>query len=266
MLEYGVLSELKKDWWEQLTGQKRFMIFAGPCAVENREQLEKTARVLKKYGINGLRGGAYKPRTRPESFQGLGEEGLKILAEIMQKYGLIVVTEVLDEESLEKALPVADILQVGSRNMQNFSLLKKLGRVNKPVLLKRGLAATIEEWLGAMAYIEKGGNHRIILCERGIRTFEKMTRNTLDISAVPLLKRLCSYPVVVDPSHAAGRVDLIPALAKVAVAAGADGLLIEVHPEPQKALSDGQQSLDLPAFIKLLEELKPWLLAAGKTF
>ncbi|NYE56928.1 3-deoxy-7-phosphoheptulonate synthase [Carboxydothermus ferrireducens DSM 11255] len=265
-MEYGVLSELKKDWWEQLTGQKRFMIFAGPCAVENREQLEKTARVLKKYGINGLRGGAYKPRTRPESFQGLGEEGLKILAEIMQKYGLIVVTEVLDEESLEKALPVADILQVGSRNMQNFSLLKKLGRVNKPVLLKRGLAATIEEWLGAMAYIEKGGNHRIILCERGIRTFEKMTRNTLDISAVPLLKRLCSYPVVVDPSHAAGRVDLIPALAKVAVAAGADGLLIEVHPEPQKALSDGQQSLDLPAFIKLLEELKPWLLAAGKTF
>ncbi|ABB14379.1 phospho-2-dehydro-3-deoxyheptonate aldolase [Carboxydothermus hydrogenoformans Z-2901] len=266
MLEYGVLPKLKEDWWQELTSQKRFMIFAGPCAVESREQLEKTAQVLKKYGINGLRGGAYKPRTRPESFQGLGEEGLKILAEIKQKYGLIVVTEVLDEESLEKALPVADILQVGSRNMQNFSLLKKLGRVNKPVLLKRGLAATIEEWLGAMAYIEEGGNHRIILCERGIRTFEKMTRNTLDISAVPLLKRLCPYPVVVDPSHAAGRVDLIPALAKAAVAAGADGLLIEVHPEPQKALSDGQQSLDLPSFIKLLEELNPWLLAAGKTF
>ena len=262
---YGVLSKLKTDWWQDLISQKKFLIFAGPCAVESQEQLEETAKALKMQGLTGIRGGAYKPRTRPNSFQGLGEKGLEMLDFIKQKYGLIVVSEVIDEQSLEKALPVVDILQVGSRNMQNFSLLKKLGKVNKPVLLKRGLAATIDEWLGAVAYIESGGNQQILLCERGIRTFETMTRNTLDISAVPLLKKLTPYPVIIDPSHAAGRRDIIPSLAKAAVAAGADGLIIEVHPKPEKALSDGQQSLALPEFNALLADLKPWLSTAGKS-
>lgn len=250
--------------WEDLLKSNRFLVFAGPCAVENLEQIIETAKIVKDSGAVGLRGGAFKPRTRPESFQGLGEEALKYLALAKAETGLLVVTEVIDEDSLNKALPVADILQVGSRNMQNYALLKLLAKVDKPVLLKRGLAATLEEWLGAVAYLEKGGNRKIILCERGIRTFETMTRNTLDISAVPLLKKLTPYPVIVDPSHAAGRRDIIPSLAKAAVAAGADGLLIEIHPEPERALSDGQQSLNFQEYEQLINELKPWVHVAGK--
>ncbi|GAV22660.1 3-deoxy-7-phosphoheptulonate synthase [Carboxydothermus pertinax] len=250
--------------WDDLIRSNRFLVFAGPCAVENLEQIMLAAKVAKALGAVGLRGGAFKPRTRPESFQGLGEEALKYLALAKAETGLLVVTEVLDEDSLNKALPVADILQVGSRNMQNFALLKLLAKVDKPVLLKRGLAATIEEWLGAVAYLEAGGNRQIILCERGIRTFETMTRNTLDISAIPLLKKLTPYPVIADPSHAVGRRDIIPSLAKAAVAAGADGLLIEIHPRPETALSDGKQSLNFEEFEQLMLELKPWVQVTGK--
>lgn len=237
-------------------GGKKITVMAGPCAVEGREAFLEAAEEVKFRGGNILRGGAYKPRTSPYSFQGLEEEGLKIMAEARDKTGLPIVTEVLDHYSVETAARYADILQVGTRNMQNFRLLRELGHADKPVLLKRGMSATIEEWLMAAEYIMSGGNHRVILCERGIRTFETMTRNTLDISAVPIARELSHLPVVVDPSHAAGNWKWVMPLSLAAVAAGADGLLVEVHPRPREALSDGPQSLTPEKFSEMLELLK----------
>lgn len=227
-------------------GNSSFVVMAGPCSVESRDQLLTTAREVKAAGARVLRGGAYKPRTSPYDFQGLEEEGLKLLAEAREATGLKVVTEVLSDENVSLVAEYADILQVGARNMQNFSLLKKLGKCNKPVLLKRGMSSTIKEFLLSAEYILSQGNPRVILCERGIRTFEPYTRNTLDLSAVPLLNELSHLPVIIDPSHATGKRSLIKPMAKAAVAVGADGLLIEVHPNPEEAFSDGPQSL-LPA-------------------
>ncbi len=232
------------------------IIIAGPCSVESREQILEVAEAVKEAGAHMLRGGAFKPRTSPYSFQGLGVEGLKYLREAGDATGLPIVTEVLDPRHVDLVAKYADVLQVGARNMQNFPLLKELGRVRKPVLLKRGFGATIEEFLCAAEYILKEGNDQVILCERGIRTFERLTRFTLDIAAIPLLKELTHLPVIVDPSHASGRRSLVPPLAKAALAAGADGLMIEVHPNPDKALSDGPQSLTLEMFRELMKELK----------
>ncbi|MGE5415172.1 MAG: 3-deoxy-7-phosphoheptulonate synthase [Acidobacteriota bacterium] len=219
-------------------------IIAGPCAVESEKSYMTSARIVKNLGAHILRGGAYKPRTSPYSFSGLGEEGLKILITARQETGLPVVTEVLDIRDLDPILKSVDIVQVGSRNMHNFALLQELGRIKTPVILKRGFAATIEEWLLAAEYVLTGGNPNVILCERGIRTFENMTRNTVDIGAVPLVKELSHLPVIVDPSHATGRWQMVQPVAKAAVAAGADGLMIEVHHDPDCALSDGKQSLN----------------------
>ena len=237
-------------------GGKNIVIMAGPCAVESREQLFESAMAVKRAGAHFLRGGAYKPRTSPYSFQGLEEEGLKMLSEARKLTGLKIVTEVMDVHSVEKVAEYADVLQIGARNMQNFSLLKAVGKINKPVLLKRGLAATLEEWLSAAEYILNEGNKDVILCERGIRTFETYTRNTLDLSAVPAIKKLSHLPIIVDPSHGTGRWHLVPSMAKAAVAAGADGLIIEVHPDPKNALSDGPQSLTPDNFESLVKELK----------
>lgn len=245
-------------------GGRDLVIMAGPCAVENRDQLLTTARAVRRAGATILRGGAYKPRTSPYSFQGLGEDGLKILAEARDETGLLVVTEAVDPASLEMVAKYADIVQIGSRNMQNFGLLKEAGRAKKPVLLKRGLSATVEEWLMAAEYILSEGNYDVILCERGIRTYETYTRNTLDLSAVPLVKRLSHLPVIADPSHSTGDRGLVPAMAKAALAAGADGLMIEVHPDPARALSDGPQSLNLEQFGQLMAELRGVARAAGR--
>jgi len=245
-------------------GGHEFVAMAGPCSVESHRQIMMTARAVKAAGARILRGGAFKPRTSPYDFQGLGIEALELLAEASEATGLPVITEVMDTEDIPLVCQFADILQVGARNMQNFALLKKLGRVSKPVLLKRGFCATIREFLLAAEYIAANGNPDIILCERGIRTFDKATRNTLDISAVPVLNEETSLPVIVDPSHAAGRRSLVPALAKAAVAAGADGLLIEVHPNPAAALSDGPQSLDFPMFTTLMGRLKAFVELEGR--
>lgn len=245
-------------------GGKNIVIMAGPCAVESREQLFESAMAVKRAGAHFLRGGAYKPRTSPYSFQGLEEEGLKMLSEARELTGLKIVTEVMDVHSVEKVAEYADVLQIGARNMQNFSLLKAVGRMNKPVLLKRGLAATLEEWLSAAEYILNEGNKNVILCERGIRTFETYTRNTLDLSAVPAIKKLSHLPIIVDPSHGTGRWHLVPSMAKAAVAAGADGLIIEVHPDPKNALSDGPQSLTPDNFESLVKELKIIAEAVGR--
>ncbi|WP_054950244.1 3-deoxy-7-phosphoheptulonate synthase [Numidum massiliense] len=231
------------------------VMMAGPCSVENREQLLTTARAVKAAGGQILRGGAFKPRSSPYSFQGLGEEGLKLLAEAREETGLPVVSEVMDPENLELVAEYVDILQIGARNMQNFHLLKKIGRTTKPVLLKRGLSSTIEEWLMSAEYILSEGNPNVILCERGIRTFETYTRNTLDLSAVPVVKHLSHLPVVVDPSHGVGKRRYVPPMAKSAIVAGADGLIVEVHPEPEKALSDGPQSLTIPEFNALMDDI-----------
>ncbi|MGB9814212.1 MAG: 3-deoxy-7-phosphoheptulonate synthase [Thermovenabulum sp.] len=239
-----------------LIGSDEFVIMAGPCAVESREQLLEAAEIVKKCGAKVLRGGAFKPRTSPYSFQGLGEEGLKILAEARERTGLPVVTEVISTEAVEMVAEYADILQIGARNMQNFQLLKAVGRTEKPVLLKRGISATIEEWLNAAEYIMNEGNFKVILCERGIRTFEPMTRNTLDLSAVPIIKHISHLPVIVDPSHGTGHWRWVTPMSRAALAAGADGLIIEVHPNPQEALSDGPQSLKPENFMLLCEELK----------
>lgn len=236
-------------------GSGRPVIIAGPCSVESEEQILSTARAVKAAGATMLRGGAFKPRTSPRSFQGLGEEGLRLLARAGRETGLPVVTEVMDTQDIDLVAEYADVLQIGSRNMQNFALLKQVGRCGKPVLLKRGLAATIKEWLSAAEYITSSGNDQVILCERGIRTFETYTRNTLDLSAAVAVKQITGFPVVVDPSHAAGRRDLIPALAKAALAAGADGLMVEVHPNPGCALSDAEQQLDFEGFRSLMQEL-----------
>jgi 3-deoxy-7-phosphoheptulonate synthase len=240
-------------------GGDQFVVIAGPCSVESRTQLFQTATAVHKAGATVLRGGAYKPRTSPYDFQGLEEEGLKLLAEARAETGLKICTEVLTPEQVDVVAEYADVLQIGARNMQNFALLKRVGKTSKPILLKRGLAATIKEFLMSAEYIMAEGNSKVILCERGIRTFETMTRNTLDISAVPLLNELSHLPVVVDPSHASGKRSLVCPLAKSSVAAGADGLLVEVHPDPEEAWSDGAQSLTLPEFDAMMAEVKRYL-------
>ena len=245
-------------------GGDQLTVMAGPCSVESREQILETARAVKAAGGHILRGGAFKPRTLPYSFQGLGEEGLKILDEARQETGLPIITEVMSPEDVGLVEGYTDILQIGARNMQNFSLLKRVGRVAKPVMLKRGMSATIEEWLGCAEYILNEGNGDVILCERGIRTYETITRNTLDVSAVPVIKQLSDLPVVVDPSHGTGIRSLVSPMAKAGVAAGADGLMIEVHPHPEKALSDGDQSLHPPEFAELMREIAPIAVAVGK--
>ena len=236
-------------------GGKKIHVIAGPCAVEGEDQLMEIAKEVKAQGATLLRGGAFKPRTSPYSFQGLGEEGLKILAAARQETGLPIVTEVMDIGSISLVAKYADLLQVGARNMQNFFLLKELGRIQKPILLKRGPSATIEEWILAAEYIMSEGNHNVILCERGIRTFETYTRNTLDLSAVPAAKNLSHLPVVVDPSHGTGKWSLVAPMAKAAIAAGADGLMIETHCRPEEAFSDGQQSLTPKNFGETMKQL-----------
>jgi len=246
------------------TGGAGVVIIAGPCAVESKEQLFDTARSVKKEGARILRGGAFKPRSSPYSFQGLGEEGLILLSSIRAETGLPIVTEVMDPRQVDLVGEYADMLQIGSRNMQNYPLLKEVGMCRKPILLKRGMMATIEEFLLAAEYILNQGNEQVILCERGIRTFETSTRNTLDLSAVPMLKRLTHLPVIVDPSHGTGIRWMVPAMAKAAVAAGADGLIMEVHYRPDEAICDGYQSLDLDLFAGLMTDLKRIALAVDR--
>lgn len=241
-----------------------FIVIGGPCSVESREHVLEVAAFVKEQGAHMLRGGAYKPRSSPYSFQGLGEDGLKYLAEARERTGLPVVTEVMSTAELPVVCEYADVIQIGARNMQNFALLKAAGEAKKPVLLKRGLSSTIEEFLLASEYILSGGNLQVILCERGIRTFETYTRNTLDISAVPVIKELSHLPIIVDPSHAAGKRSLVPALAKAALAVGADGIMVEVHGQPEKAKSDGPQSLDFAGFADLMSELKAVAAALGR--
>ena len=245
-------------------GGKKLAVIAGPCSVETRDQMKELAEDVKDAGASMMRGGAFKPRTSPYSFQGLHEEGLHMLEEAGHGAGLPVVTEIMSADKIEEFEKSADLIQVGARNMQNFELLKELGKIRKPILLKRGLSATIEEGLLAAEYIMAGGNPNVILCERGIRTFETYTRNTLDLSAVPAVKKLSHLPVIVDPSHAAGLWWMVAPLAKAAVAVGADGLIIEVHQDPDHALCDGAQSLKPKKFARLMEELKPIAAAAGR--
>jgi 3-deoxy-7-phosphoheptulonate synthase len=247
-----------------IVGGRKIPIMAGPCAVENRTVLTTIAEKVKAAGASFLRGGAYKPRTSPYSFQGLGEEGLKHLAAAREKTGLPIVTEIMDPRDLEVIAEYSDIIQIGARNMQNFRLLLEVGTSSKPVLLKRGLSSTIKEWLMSAEYIMSRGNQNVMLCERGIRTFETATRNTLDLSAVPVLKQLTHLPVVVDPSHGVGKRDLVAPMAKAAVAAGADALMIEVHTNPEEAMSDGDQSLKPEQFEKLMKELRPVAEAVGR--
>ena len=247
-------------------GSDVLTVIAGPCSVENRTMLYDTAHAVQAAGATILRGGAFKPRSSPYSFQGLGKQALELLAEVRAETGLPVVTEVLDTRDVDVVAEHADMMQVGARNMQNFALLSELGRVQRPVLLKRGLSATITELLMSAEYIMAHGNHQVVLCERGIRTYERATRNTLDVSAIPVLKRETHLPVIVDPSHAGGDSELVAPLAFAAVAAGADGLIIEVHPDPESALSDGDQSLNPGAFNTVMDRLGAFAAAAGKTF
>lgn len=246
-------------------GGDELTIMAGPCAVESHEQLMEAAHAVKEAGAKVLRGGAYKPRTSPYSFQGLGEEGLKLLAEAREETGLLIVTEVMEPDLVPLVSTYADILQIGARSMQNFALLHAAGESQHPVLLKRGMMSTMEELLMAAEYILSHGNGRVMLCERGIRTFEPYTRNTLDVSAVPLLKQLSHLPVIADPSHGTGKWELVEPMTRAAVAAGADGLLIEVHPHPEQALSDGAQSLKPERFARLMQSLAPIAEAVGRT-
>ncbi len=246
-------------------GGQAITVIAGPCSVENRDMLQETAVAVRDAGATILRGGAFKPRSSPYSFQGLGAEALKLLVEVRTATGLPVVTEVLDTRDVDLVAEHADMLQVGARNMQNFALLAELGRAKRPILLKRGMSATIVELLMAAEYIMANGNSDIVLCERGIRTFERATRNTLDVSAIPVLQRETHLPVIVDPSHAGGDASLVAPLAFAGIAAGADGLIIEVHPDPESALSDGDQSLAPPAFVSLMDRLSAFAAAAGRT-
>jgi len=246
-------------------GGQEVIMMAGPCSVESQDQILRSAEIVASCGARLLRGGAFKPRTSPYSFQGLGEEGLRYLREAADRCGLLVVSEVMDSSDLAMMLRYVDLLQVGARNMQNYNLLRGLGKVDKPVLLKRGTAATIEELLLSAEYIMAGGNYQIVLCERGIRTFESYTRNTLDISAIPVVKKLSHLPIIADPSHGTGRRDKVAPMARAAVAAGADGLLIEVHPSPDTALSDGAQSLAPDQFAALMKELRMIAPAVGRT-
>jgi len=245
-------------------GGTAIVVIAGPCAVESREQLFETGRAVKSSGAKMMRGGAFKPRTSPYKFQGMGEEGLKLLRELREETGLIIVTEVMDTRQIDLISSYTDMIQIGSRNMQNFPLLKEAGMSHKPVLLKRGMMSTIEEFLLAAEYILSKGNDQVVLCERGIRTFETSTRNTLDLSAVPMLKQLSHLPVIVDPSHGTGLRWMVPSMAKAAVAAGTDGLLVEVHNHPEDALSDGQQSLNPVEFDLLMTDLRKIAKAIGR--
>ncbi len=245
-------------------GGDRVVIMAGPCSVESREQVLEAAIVVKEAGAQILRGGAFKPRTLPYSFQGLGEEGLKLLAEARDETGLPIVTEVMDPSEVELVATYADILQIGTRNMQNFPLLKSVGRTDKPVMLKRGMSATINEWLGCAEYILAEGNLDVIMCERGIRTFEQITRNTVDISAVPILHMISHLPVIIDPSHGTGTRSLVEPLAKAGIAAGADGIMVEVHPHPEEALCDGAQSLSPEEFKSFMLGIMPIISAVNR--
>jgi len=248
-----------------LIGGPKVIIMAGPCSVESEEQIVETALAVKAAGATVLRGGAFKPRTSPYSFQGMEEEGLRLLALARQASGLPIVTEVVNPLDVELVAKYSDILQIGARNVQNFALLKTVGQIDKPILLKRGMATTIQEYLMSAEYILSEGNRRVILCERGIRTFETATRNTLDISAVPVLKELTHLPVVVDPSHATGHAHLVPSMSYAAIAAGADGLIVEVHPCPEKAASDGPQSLRPTEFAVMMRKLAAFVAAAERT-
>lgn len=245
-------------------GGDAVVVMAGPCCVEDEQQVLETARLCCAAGARILRGGAFKPSTSPYSFHGLGEDGLKILDAARAETGMPIITEVMDTRDVEMVMKYADILQVGTRNMTNFALLKEIGNIRKPVMLKRGMSATIEEWLQAAEYIASRGNYEIILCERGIRTFETLTRNTFDVNAIPAIKELSHLPIIGDPSHGTGRWRLVSPVAKAAVAAGADGLMVEVHPEPARALKDGPQSLKPDTFAQLMKELLPIVLAVGR--
>ncbi|MGC8862053.1 MAG: 3-deoxy-7-phosphoheptulonate synthase [Armatimonadota bacterium] len=245
-------------------GGQKVIVIAGPCSVENAEMTLETAKAVKAAGASILRGGAFKPSTSPYSFQGLGEDGLKILADAREATGMPIITEVMDTRDVELVARYADILQIGTRNMTNFSLLQEVGAVRKPVMLKRGMSSTIEEWLQAAEYVANRGNYDIIFCERGIRTFETHTRNTFDVSSIPAVLGLSHLPIVADPSHGTGRYQLVPPVAKAAVAAGADGIMVEVHPHPEKALKDGAQSLTPDNFAKLMKELGAVARAVGR--
>ena len=237
-------------------GGNDIAIIAGPCSVESRSQILETAHAVREAGANALRGGVFKPRTSPYSFQGLGEEGLEYLAEAREQTGMPIVVEIMSQTQLDVMLKYVDVFQVGARNMQNFNLLRALGETRKTILLKRGLSATIEELLMSAEYLLAGGNKQVVLCERGIRTFETATRNTTDINAIPVLKKLTHLPVILDPSHSTGHADYVAAIARAAIAAGADGLIVEVHPEPTKAVSDGKQSLKPEAFAEMVKQIK----------
>lgn len=247
-----------------IIGGSSLTLIAGPCAVESEDQILKTAQFLKNQGIRILRAGAYKPRSSPHTFQGLGEEGLKILSKARKETGLMIITEAMDPRDVPLVEEYADIIQVGSRNVQNFPLLKELGQAHKPVLLKRGFATTIKEWLLSAEYITHGGNPNVILCERGIRTFETATRNSLDLNAIPVLREKSPLPVLVDPSHGTGVARYVPPMSLAALAAGADGLMVEVHPNPAQALSDGEQSLDFTQFEALMALIKPLAQHLGR--
>jgi 3-deoxy-7-phosphoheptulonate synthase len=245
-------------------GPDTFTVVAGPCSVENEAMILRTAEFLVSNGVKWLRAGAFKPRTSPYSFQGMGVEGLKILAKARETTGIGVVTELMDTEFAAAVEEASDVIQIGARNMQNFSLLKRVGKCRKPVLLKRGMSATLEEWLMSAEYVMAGGNYDVILCERGVRTFSDHSRNTLDLSVIPPAKAVCHLPVFVDPSHGTGKRAYVPAMAMAALAAGADGLLIEMHPDPDRAASDGPQSLDFPTFAALLDRLRALAAVVGR--
>jgi 3-deoxy-7-phosphoheptulonate synthase len=258
----GSVVKLGKD---VAVGGERVVVMAGPCSIESAEQIDTIAARVSSLGAKVLRGGAFKPRTSPYSFQGLGQKGLELMRRAADKYGLLVVSEVMDQTQISMMLEYVDVLQVGARNMQNYYLLKELGKVAKPILLKRGISATIEELLLSAEYIMSGGNYDVMLCERGIRTFESYTRNTLDVSAIPVIKKLSHLPILADPSHGTGRRDKVGPMARAALAAGTDGLLIEVHHDPEKALSDGAQSLYPDQFEQLMKELRMIAPAVGRT-
>jgi len=249
---------------QTVIGPGTFTLIAGPCSVENEAMILRTAEYLRKHGVNLLRAGAFKPRTSPYSFQGMGRDGLKILAKARAETGIGIVTELMDTDNADAVEEAADIIQIGTRNMQNFSLLKRVGKARKPVLLKRGMSATLEEWLMAAEYVMAGGNYNVILCERGVRTFSDHSRNTLDLSVIPPVKKLSHLPILVDPSHGTGKRDYVPPMALASLAAGADGLLIEVHPDPDHALSDGAQSLTFAGFEQLLESLRKLAAPLGR--
>jgi 3-deoxy-7-phosphoheptulonate synthase len=246
-------------------GPGHFPIIAGPCSVENEQMILEIAQALKQRGVKLLRAGAFKPRTSPYAFQGLGVEGLELLRKVKERTGLGIVTELMDLDHIEQVAEVADIIQIGARNMQNFPLLRRVGQLRKPVMLKRGMSATLEEWLMAAEYILAGGNFQVILCERGVRTFADHTRNTLDLAIVPAVKQLSHLPIIVDPSHGTGKRRYVPAMALAALASGADGLMVEVHPHPDRALSDGAQSLDLPLFDEMWKKLLALAPPLGRT-